>query len=506
MVAVVSDRSGLPGTRCERLKAIRYRTLRGGNSGDLWKPISDRRIELWKATATAVSSSCSSRFTSTTHVAHGWHDRGGGKLLARRSAPTAIKSPLATPEDTLTTLILAPRGVTHTDGEATLGWTLHADGQPPFALTHTVPERHAALLTDPSRGDHALVVALLHAMRHGWDIRVEGDVSPRLLDGLETLAAIWWRWRPDRYSPVAISAAREVEAPAAPPDAGGLFAFSGGVDGSYTFFKHLQGAAGRATCRPAAALFVHGMDIPLEQPEVFEGALARGRRMLKGTGVPLLPIRTNARQLGMAWQKSFGLQLIGCYLCFEGSFTAALHGSGEPYETLVLPWGSTPMTDRLCSTASLAVHLDGCEANRSEKVDWLVRNTRAADDLRVCWQGPTLDRNCGRCEKCVRTMLNFWCLGHAVPAALPGPLTPQAVATLQPRKRIQLAELESILRLAEVHRPTDDPILKALQRVVWRSVPGPNKVALHRLKHMLKAQLGPDAIRRLKALKHRLQG
>lgn len=369
----------------------------------------------------------------------------------------------------MTNLTLAPCGVTHADGEATLGWTLHADGQPPFALTHTVPEHHAALLTDPGRGDHALVVALLHAMRHGWDIRVEGDVSPRLLDGLETLQAIWWRWRPDRYSQVAITVTREVEAPAPAPDAGGVFAFSGGVDGSYTFFKHLHGAAGRATHRPAAALFVHGMDIPLDQPEVFEGALARGRRMLDGTGVPLLPVRTNARELKMDWEQSFGLQLITCYLCFQGKFSAGLHGSGEPYDTLVMPWGSTPMTDRLCSTASMAVNIDGCEASRSEKVDWLVRNTSATDHLRVCWQGPTLDRNCGRCEKCVRTMLNFWCLGHAVPAAFPDPLTPAAVATLKLRNHIQLAELKSILRLARTHRAPSDPMLIALQRIVGRT-------------------------------------
>lgn len=364
------------------------------------------------------------------------------------------------------TLTLAPCGIARADGEATLGWRLQADGQSPFDLTHTVSEQDARLLTDPGRGDHALVVTLLHAMRHGWDIQVKGDVSPQLLDGLETLQAIWVRWRPDRYSRVTITPEREVEAPLPAPGAGGLFAFSGGVDGSYTFFKHLHGAAGRATCRPAAALFVHGMDIPLNQPEVFEGALVRGRRMLDGTGVPLLPIRTNARELRMDWEQSFGLQLTACYLCFQGNFSVGLHGSGEPYDTLVMPWGSTPLTDRLCSTASMAVNIDGCETSRSEKVDWLATQTNACDHLRVCWQGPTLDRNCGRCEKCVRTMLNFWCLGHAVPGAFPEPLTPKAVTTLKPRNRIQRAELESILKLAKAHRSPSDPILKALQHVL----------------------------------------
>ena len=405
----------------------------------------------------------------------------------------------------MATLTLFPRGIAHADGEATLGWTLQADGQPPFVLTYAVPAHEAGLLTDPGRGDHALVVALLHAMQHGWDIRVEGDVSPRLLDGLEALQTIWWRWRPDRFVRVTITPAREVEAPLPGPGAGGLFAFSGGVDSSYTFFKHLQEAAGRATCRPAAALLVHGMDIPLDQPEVFEGALARGRRMLEDTGVPLLPVRTNARKLGMGWEQSFGLQLIGCYLCFQGSFSAGLHGSGEPYETLVLPWGSSPLTDPLCSTESMRVSIDGCEANRSEKVDWLMRNTNAARDLRVCWQGPTLDRNCGRCEKCVRTMLNFWCLGHAVPSAFPAHLTPDLVATLQPRNRIQLAELESILRLAADRQPPSDPILMALKQVVTRGAHRPPNDLRNRLEKATKAAVGPDIVRRLRAIKARLK-
>ena len=403
----------------------------------------------------------------------------------------------------MATLTLASHGTTRSDAETTLGWTFQADGQPPFLLTHTVPEQNAGLLADPGRGDHALVVALLHAMRNGWDIRVEGEVSPRLLDGLETLQSIWWRWQPDRYARVTITPAREAEAPQPAPDAGGLFAFSGGVDGSYTFFKHLQGAAGRATCRPAAALFVHGMDIPLDQPEVFAGAVARGRRMLEGTGVPLLPVRTNARQLEMDWEQSFGLQLAGCFLAFQGAFAAAIKGSERPYEDLPMPWGSTPLADPLCSTEAMRIVHDGCEASRGEKVDWLATHTTACDHLRVCWEGPTLDRNCGRCEKCLRTMLNFWCLGHAVPSAFPTPLTPEAVATLQPRNPVQLGELDDILRQATSRRTAADPILGALRGVVARSTRRLNAGGglRHHLKQALKARLSPDTIRRLKALK-----
>jgi hypothetical protein len=55
----------------------------------------------------------------------------------------------------------------------------------------------------------------------------------------------------------------KTEAPllTADPARGALFAFSGGVDASYSFFRHLTAAAGRNTVRPTAALLVHGMDM-----------------------------------------------------------------------------------------------------------------------------------------------------------------------------------------------------------------------------------------------------
>jgi hypothetical protein len=400
------------------------------------------------------------------------------------------------------TLTLAPLGIARAEGLATLGWELRAEGTAPFVLTHALPEAQAGLFTDPGRGDHALAVALLHAMARGLDIRVAGAVSPRLLDGLETLQAIWHRWVPARYTPVRIAVETEAEAPAAPADAGAVVAFSGGVDGTYSFFRHLTGAAGRATRRPAAALLVHGMDIPLDQPETFAGALARGARMLEGTDVPILPMRTSARSLGMSWEQSYGLQLIGCFLCLQGSFRAAVKASGEPWEGLVMPWGSTPLTDPLCSTAVMEILHDGCEASRTEKVDWLVRQTSVSGDLRVCWEGPALDRNCGQCEKCVRTMLNFWCLGHPVPGAFPAPLRAEQVLTIPVRNRIQLAELESILRLAEGAHGVQDPILRALKRRVAQEQARLRRAEIGRtLKTAVKARLGPELSGRLGRLR-----
>jgi hypothetical protein len=347
-------------------------------------------------------------------------------------------------------------------------WFLDGFGDKGFVLSHAVPEADQAMLCDPTRGDHILVATLLWAMRNGKDIMVEGTVSPRLLDGLETLQAIWQRWQPDRYAIVEIRVTKESEPGPLALNRPGLFAFSGGVDGSFSFFRHLQGKAGRSNRKPGAALFVHGMDIPLEREDFFVNAAERVERMLNRTGVPLLRVQTNTRKLGMDFDDSFGLQLASCFFLFQNHFAWAMKGSEEPYDELVLPWGSTPLTDPLCATAAMQLVHDGCIFDRTQKVRWLAQNTEVSGELRVCWAGENLDRNCGDCEKCVRTMLNFWAAGEVVPNAFPTQLTPERVRRIRPKNEPQLHELISLMRYAVLNHAHNDQILRAVMYIIRR--------------------------------------
>ena len=367
------------------------------------------------------------------------------------------------------TIQLASGGVTSNAGWTRMDWLMKGLDSGDFRLSHSVPPADSGLLGDPERGDHALCAVLLKAMESRRDIVVEGRVSPKLLDGLEILQAIWHRWRPNRYHPIAISADEESEATPVEGERPAIFAFSGGVDASFSLFRHLHGHAGRNNRTPGAALLVHGMDIPLDRDDFYNNAAARAKRMLEGTGVRLIRMRTNSRQLRQNWEDSFGLQLTGCFLVFQHMFSAALSGSGEPYDTLVLPWGSTPLTDNLASTLLMEREHDGCAYDRTEKVHWLVRHTDITDDLRVCWAGPNLDRNCGECEKCVRTMLNFWAIGHKVPAAFPEQLTPKLIRTVVPKNEAQLRELKSLFRHSQRCRTANDPITRSLRAVLRRA-------------------------------------
>lgn len=188
--------------------------------------------------------------------------------------------------------------------------------------------------------------------------------------------------------------------------------------------------------------------------------------MLAETSIPLLRMQTNARELDQHWEDSFGLILSGCFLQLQSQHRYALRGSEEPFEDLVLPWGSTPLTDPWCSTAAMTQEHDGCGFDRCEKVDWLASHTRTLADIRVCWEGPDKSTNCGRCEKCIRTMLNFWAMGLDVPAAFPGVLTPNLVRTLRARNRVQLAYIETIYRHGRRRHVRTDGILRSVEYVL----------------------------------------
>jgi hypothetical protein len=365
-------------------------------------------------------------------------------------------------------LVLTPEGGGECDGRHRITWRISEPGAEDRKLWHAVPLNDAALLGDGMRGDAALATVLLHAMRRGLPIRIHGHVSPTLLCGLERMQEVWTRWRPGAYRAVGVRADHESEV-AAQTDNGALCAFSGGVDATFSLFRHLQGQAGRGSRRISGALLVHGLDIPLDRPAEFEAAAASARSLLATTDIPLLVMQTNARSLGQHWEDAFGLILSGCFLQLQGHYSVGMRGSEEPYESLILPWGSTPLTDAWCSTAAMAMEHDGCGFDRCEKIHWLATNTDCADALRVCWEGPHTGVNCGQCEKCVRTKLNFWAMGLPQSRALPGPLSSNLVRTLRARNEVQLAYIQSIYRHGRSQHGDRNSISSAVRRVLMRA-------------------------------------
>src|ERR1700742_4238311 len=106
-------------------------------------------------------------------------------------------------------LYLEPRSVTddYVELSARLEQPTHTE-----RLWWRVPLTWSDALT--TWADPFVVGLIFPIMQAGVDVFVDAPVSPSLLANLERFMALWHAWVPDRYYPIEITAAEEVEPPA----------------------------------------------------------------------------------------------------------------------------------------------------------------------------------------------------------------------------------------------------------------------------------------------------
>lgn len=269
--------------------------------------------------------------------------------------------------------------------------------------------------------DGFAVAFLFRAMREGTPLRLHGPVSRRLLQNLEEFQAAWHCWRPAEYRPIEILADQEVD-PAPREDGSAVVAFSGGADSMFTLWRHHRARAGRGSRRLAAAIMIHGFDIPLPDQAGFALAQASARAALDSIELPLVTMRTNWRPLLChTWIHEFGAALVASLYQYHGLAAAGLLAADGSYDHLLVPWGSNAVTNRLLSGGDFEVIDDGTAYKRTEKLLGLRDWPAGLANLRVCWAGDRVGANCGVCEKCIRTQLSFRSAGLPVPAAFDAP-------------------------------------------------------------------------------------
>lgn len=295
---------------------------------------------------------------------------------------------------------------------------------------------------------HVLLV-LLYAASIGKPLVVHGPVSRSAMRNLNELLLIWSRWKGDRYRRIEIIPDRVVDLQ--PPSGAGaaIAAFSGGADATFTALRHASAAAtddpGRYPLK--SALMIHGFDVDLYNYDAFERLVARVRPLIDELKLDFRTMRTNSRDLRLQdWDDSCGLETAACLHMHAGEFKFGLRASGEPYEALVLPWGSSPVTDHLMSGDLFSIVHDGAGFSRTEKVAAILDCPLACTTLKVCWAGVDQSQNCGRCEKCIRTHLNFLAAGATRrPACFPAELNLDHIRTARLDNRIQIEEMRHIL-------------------------------------------------------------
>ncbi len=280
-----------------------------------------------------------------------------------------------------------------------------------------------------------LLAFLVPAMAVGAPVTVEGAVDEVTLANLMEWQEAMVCWRPHLTVVPLHAGSLEVRRSPGPLDA--VTAFSGGVDSCFTAVRHASppSPAANRTVPLRAGLMVHGFDIALADDAVFDAAFARSERILTALGLQALRARTDLRSLetafGCDWEtEAHGIWLAAVLACVEGGFGSTLIPSTYPYDQQRLPWASNPLTDHLLGSGTRRLRHDGAAHDKLAKVAAIADHPAVARDLRVCWQGEQLDRNCGACFKCVVTQVCFWLSGVTQPRAFDTPCEVADVAAL----------------------------------------------------------------------------
>ncbi len=325
-------------------------------------------------------------------------------------------------------------------------------------------------------GGEPFVAALLPtAMALGIPLSVEVPVDEEFLSGCQQIMSLYASWdrrlhRIEIRAPIASLKNRD--------SCGTACFFTGGVDSFYSLLKNLDRERGEN--RVTHLIFIRGYaNCPLENEQLFDGLLKNLERVAVATELQLVVISTNLKSFLRApaagWDWYAGSLLVAPALCLARMFRRVIIPSGDTYSTLSA-WGSHPLVDPLWSTAGLQFLHDGCEASRSRKLEqYVTRSKLALQYLRVCDHESRGLHNCGRCEKCLRTLIGLRALGIAPPSGVfAQSIDLRRVARLDGGNRVVGYYLRDNLELARryrrseletflVHALRNDPL-----RWIWR--------------------------------------
>jgi predicted PP-loop superfamily ATPase len=313
----------------------------------------------------------------------------------------------------------------------------------------------------PLGADPFLVACLPSAMALGLPLIVEGDVSPRLKAAIDEAQDIYHCWYP-ALRKVRIEAAARNRRSSVHHEGAAVF-FSGGVDSFYTTYKHLA--------EISTLVLVRGFDISRKNTVLGAQVSARLSAVAERMGKRLVEIETNSRDLTdrhVPWlEVQVGPALGSVALLLGGVAEKVFVAASASYAHLE-PTGSHPLLDPLWSTEEIEIIHDGIEATRNEKVEAIVKYPEVLHSLRVCWENPGNQYNCGRCEKCIRTMINLETAGALERCtAFAARLDPDAVARMSITFDLAMFYAEENIRLLRTQNGSP-ALIRALETPIAR--------------------------------------
>jgi len=261
-----------------------------------------------------------------------------------------------------------------------------------------------------------LVGSVIPAIHFGEKrIKIGEEVCPELRHGLITVMSWMRHWFGHETAALETKVKREMESK---PHRAASF-FSGGVD-SYSILRlnHLAFPE-EHPWRIRDGIIVFGLE--QDDPQVFERVRNSMQSAADEIGITLVPVYTNIYLNYRSEDKGYAFWF---YKFQSSALSSVAHALSNRITVASIasdygvadqwPHGTDPRLDPNFSSADLRIRHDGVSLTRFERIKLISEWEPALRHLRVCNQFKRYGKdkfNCGRCEKCVRTMLALVSLG-----------------------------------------------------------------------------------------------
>ncbi|MFW5936961.1 MAG: hypothetical protein ACOCS6_02795 [Desulfosalsimonas sp.] len=292
---------------------------------------------------------------------------------------------------------------------------------------------------DLAANPHAFLVGCIVPALHFGEkrIAIEGTVCPGLLEGLETVMALMRVWTRGDYQPLRIEPGKIAETTGesgAPKHRAGMM-YSGGIDSIAALRLNMQHYPPSHPGRVRDCFFVHGFDIGGVvargmKYHVFDRGVAAMEKVTAAAGINTVAVYTNIRHLcdqrDLWLNRFFGAVLAAVAHGFSSRLDLFYIASSYDLENLA-PCGSHPMLDPEYGSFDLRIRHRDVAWSRLEKLKIVADWEPGFQNFRVCLANVEDRLNCGRCEKCVRTMTGLVAINalHRTRAFVEDDVTPE---------------------------------------------------------------------------------
>ena len=283
--------------------------------------------------------------------------------------------------------------------------------------------------------DSFLLMTLLLGMNSGQDIQVLAPVSERLLHNLEnTVQPLLAKANP-KFRQIKITAL-----PARNPQYGGTAVgccCSLGVDSFASFLKNTEEQTPESYRVTHLTLFNSGqlgyLDLKGAE-QLFHKSIEDLQPFAAEVGLPIVAVNTNLNEWyldgGISIIQSMTFRTISCAMALQKLFGKYIFASSYSAERFQMSQEDCTHMESVfvpqLSTENMEVVLSQPVMNRVEKTAYISRYPITYRYLDVCWSGQMAygvaqysnyydekeKTNCGRCDKCLRTMLTLDFVGQ----------------------------------------------------------------------------------------------